>query len=122
MEKEALDGAAGGPSREEAGGEDAGVVANQGVSGAEELGEVGENVVRERVPGTIHHEQPRLVAPRGRGLRDEVWRERIVKEFGGKRHGGGGGCYLRLALGLRASFFRCSVVCRASSVGRATLS
>ena len=71
-----------------------------------------------------------IAACRG-GLRDEMWRERVVEEIGGERHDEEKidrerererAADLRLAPNWLASFFRSSLSRRASSVGRATLS
>ena len=56
MEQEALDGAAGGTSGEQTRGEHAGVVTNQDIARAQELGQVRENVVREGAAGPIDDE------------------------------------------------------------------
>jgi hypothetical protein len=46
-------------------------------------------MVGDGMGGPIDDEQARLVSSRGRCLRDEMRRERIVEEIGGERRHGG---------------------------------
>jgi len=67
-------------------GQDGRGVAKQRVAGAQELRQVGEDMVRDGVRGAIDHQQARLVAA-GRGrLRDEPRRQLVVEKFGAKSH------------------------------------
>ena len=85
--QETFDGAAGGTLGVQACGEDGGVVAKERVSGAEEFGEVAENMVRDGLAGAIDDEEARSVAAGGRRLRDEAGGQVVVEERGRKRHG-----------------------------------
>jgi hypothetical protein len=55
--------------------------------------------------GAVNYEQPGVVSPGGRGLRDEVFRQGVIKKLGVERRHGG---KMRLALAGVASFFRSS--------------
>ena len=81
-EQETLDHAAGGAFGVETGGENGGVVAKEGVAGAEESWEVGERVVGDGARGAINDHETRTVATRGGGLRDEMRRQGVIEEIG----------------------------------------
>jgi hypothetical protein len=87
-EQKTLDDAAGGALGVEAGGEDGGVVAKQGVARLEKLWEVGEDVVGYGARDAVHDHETGGITARGRGLRDEERRQVIVEEISGERHGG----------------------------------
>jgi hypothetical protein len=87
-------------------GEDGGVVAEEGVAGAQKTRELRKGMVRQCVSGAVDHEEARFVAAAGRRLSDEVRGKRVVEEVGGERRHGGSGD-LRLAAAGFASFFRC---------------
>jgi len=70
---------------EEARRDDVGVVAEEGKTTADEVGQIGEDVVRNRAPGAVDDEQPRLVAARGGCLRDQLGRQGVVEERGFQR-------------------------------------
>jgi hypothetical protein len=62
---------------------DARVVQNQHVAGAQELWQVVEHRVRERTRRAVNDQQPRLIAPRRRLLRDQSFGQLVI-EFGNK--------------------------------------
>ena len=105
-----------------AGGEDRGIVAEEDITRSQKVRQVGKHMMGHRAGCTIDHEQSGAVTPPGGRLRDEVRRQRVVKKFGGKWCHNQAGRDLRLAPSAVASFFRSPQRCRASSVGRATLS
>ena len=105
-----------------AGGEDGGIVAEEGITRPQKARQICKYMMGYRAGCTIDHEQSRAVTPPGGRLRDEMRRQRIVKKFGGKWYHNQASRDLRLAPSAVASFFRSLQRCRASSVGRATLS
>ena len=96
--EETLDAAAGGALGEEARGDDVGVVAEESVAAADQIGEFGEDVMGDGVAGAVDDEQAGLVAAGGGRLRDELGRERVVEEIGFQREGRMG---LRRAAGVK---------------------
>jgi hypothetical protein len=87
-EEEGFDVAAAGLAEGEAGGDDAGVVEDEEVAGAEELGELGEGAVVDRAVGAAVVEEARGSALRGWRLGDKVGGEGEVEVVG--LHGGMG--------------------------------
>ena len=71
----------------EACGQDAGVVADQGVGGTEKLRKVGEKMVGDLAGGAVDDEEARLISPCGGLLSHEMRRQRVVEKVGGERHG-----------------------------------
>ena len=65
--------------------QDSGRIADQAISRAKELREIGEDVVGNGSARPVDNEQARLVPLRRRRLGDQFRRQRIVKKFGGKR-------------------------------------
>jgi len=86
--KETLDAAPGGTLGEEAGGDDVGVVAEEGEAAADEIGKVGEDVVRDSVAGAVDDEQTRLIAASGGRLGDQLGGQFVIEERGFHRRCG----------------------------------
>jgi hypothetical protein len=63
-----------------------GIVAKECIAGAQELRQIGEQVMGDASLRAIHHQQTRLIPPRRRRLRDQMRRQRVIKKIGGKRH------------------------------------
>ena len=72
----------------QAGGDDGGVVAEKGVSGAQVVRQVPEMPVFKAVLRPVHDEQPGGIAAVGRLLRDEPVRQRVIEEIGLQLLGG----------------------------------
>ena len=89
-QQEALDLSARRPLREQTRRQHGGVVAEKHVAGAQETGQVGEDMMRHRAGAAVDDEQARLVAARGGGLRNEALGQRVIEKFGAEAHGGGG--------------------------------
>src|SRR5438045_9466506 len=66
------------PARE-ARGQHAGVVEDEQVAGAQQLGQVGETAVLDRARRAVEHEQPARAALRERRLRDQLARQFVVE-------------------------------------------
>jgi hypothetical protein len=90
-QEEALDGAAGGAGGVEAGGDDGGVVAEEGVAGLEVFRQVAEVAVLQAARLPADDEQARLIPSLRRHLSNQTLGEVVVEEIGGKGHGGKAG-------------------------------
>ncbi len=70
----------------EAGGDDGGVVAEEGVARSKVFRQVAEVPVGDGAQVAVHDEQARLVAALRRLLGDQALRQRVVEEVGGEGH------------------------------------
>ncbi len=84
-QEQAFAGSAPGPFGKQPCRQDGGRIADQAVSRAKELWEIGEDLVGYGSVRPIDNEQTRLVPLRRRCLGDQFRWQRIVKKFGGKR-------------------------------------
>lgn len=84
-QEQAFAGPAPGPFGKQPCRQDSGRIADQAISRAKELREIGEDVVGNGSARPVDNEQARLVPLRRRRLGDQFRRQRIVKKFGGKR-------------------------------------
>src|SRR5664280_2949352 len=89
-QQEALDPATGRALRQQTGGQHGRIVAEENVAGAQEIGQVGEDMMCHRAGAAVDDEQARLIATRRRDLRNEAPGQRVIEKFGAEAHGGGG--------------------------------
>src|SRR5947209_4381227 len=85
-QKEELDGPAGWLTRHHAGRQHAAAVGDQQVSGAKERWQVAEEVMLQRAPGAIQHEETGLVPFGRRLLGNELRWEVVVEVVSAERH------------------------------------
>ena len=83
-QQQALDLPAGGAVGVEAGGDDSGVIAKEGVPGTQVLGQIAEMAMGEGAGFPVDDEQARFVSSLGRLLGDQPFRQRVVEEIGGQ--------------------------------------